>query len=188
MPIEFNCPKCRETVRAPDGSAGKRACCPMCHAMITVPAPPTVLASIIRAIVQILKRIVLVISDALTAAYDELRRPLPSGSGPHPPPVLGQYPVQTHPARPGMPCTTVAIGCFVILLVGIGSGSYGTLMALKWWKENSKELVNSSIEPTEDRRTASEEKIPMSSRPDPEEAPLRAIDFRVSLRPCKDDR
>ena len=38
MPITLNCP-CGKTLRVPDASAGKRAKCPLCNAVVTVPAP-----------------------------------------------------------------------------------------------------------------------------------------------------
>ncbi len=39
MPITLNCP-CGKTLRVPDASAGKRARCPVCQAVIDIPAPP----------------------------------------------------------------------------------------------------------------------------------------------------
>jgi hypothetical protein len=38
MPITFNCP-CGKTLRVPDSSAGKRAKCPLCSAVVAIPAP-----------------------------------------------------------------------------------------------------------------------------------------------------
>jgi hypothetical protein len=38
MPITLNCP-CGKTLRVPDASAGKRARCPACQAVIDIPAP-----------------------------------------------------------------------------------------------------------------------------------------------------
>lgn len=38
MPIVFNC-TCGKTLRVPDASAGKRAKCPACNAVVPVPAP-----------------------------------------------------------------------------------------------------------------------------------------------------
>jgi hypothetical protein len=38
MPITFNCP-CGKTLRVPDEHAGRRAKCPACAAVVTVPAP-----------------------------------------------------------------------------------------------------------------------------------------------------
>lgn len=39
MPITLNC-LCRKTLRVPDASAGKRAKCPACGAVVSIPAPP----------------------------------------------------------------------------------------------------------------------------------------------------
>lgn len=39
MPITFTC-ACGKTLRVPDASAGKRAKCPACGAVIDIPAPP----------------------------------------------------------------------------------------------------------------------------------------------------
>lgn len=36
MPITFNCP-CGKMLRVPDESAGKRAKCPVCHAIAAIP-------------------------------------------------------------------------------------------------------------------------------------------------------
>lgn len=41
MPIAFNC-ACGRTLRVPDASAGKRARCPVCSAVVTVPEPEPV--------------------------------------------------------------------------------------------------------------------------------------------------
>ncbi|MBP3957678.1 hypothetical protein J8F10_20705 [Gemmata sp. G18] len=41
MPITFNCP-CGKTLRVPDSSAGKRARCPVCNAIASVPEPEPV--------------------------------------------------------------------------------------------------------------------------------------------------
>lgn len=38
MPITFNC-ACGKTLRVPDEHAGRRAKCPACAAVVTVPAP-----------------------------------------------------------------------------------------------------------------------------------------------------
>jgi hypothetical protein len=37
MPIEFPCPQCGRTLRTPDGSAGKRAKCPSCETVTSIP-------------------------------------------------------------------------------------------------------------------------------------------------------
>lgn len=42
MPITFDC-ACGKTLRVPDASAGKRAKCPVCTAVVTVPEPEPVL-------------------------------------------------------------------------------------------------------------------------------------------------
>ncbi len=39
MPIEFHCPKCGKTVRAPDDAGGRRGKCPSCHQTIYIPTP-----------------------------------------------------------------------------------------------------------------------------------------------------
>lgn len=39
MPITLNCP-CGKTLRVPDASAGKRARCPACQAVVTIPTAP----------------------------------------------------------------------------------------------------------------------------------------------------
>lgn len=39
MPITLNC-ACGKSLRVPDSAAGKRAKCPMCAAVLDVPAPP----------------------------------------------------------------------------------------------------------------------------------------------------
>lgn len=39
MPITFTC-ACGKTLRVPDTSAGKRAKCPACQAVVDIPAPP----------------------------------------------------------------------------------------------------------------------------------------------------
>jgi hypothetical protein len=41
MPITFNC-TCGKTLRVPDENAGRRAKCPACNAVLTVPAPEPV--------------------------------------------------------------------------------------------------------------------------------------------------
>lgn len=41
MPITFDC-ACGKTLRVPDASAGKRAKCPVCTAILTVPEPEPV--------------------------------------------------------------------------------------------------------------------------------------------------
>jgi phage FluMu protein Com len=38
MPIEFQCAQCSKVLRVPDGSAGKKAKCPSCAAIVEVPA------------------------------------------------------------------------------------------------------------------------------------------------------
>jgi hypothetical protein len=38
VPIAFNC-TCGKTLRVPDSSAGRRAKCPVCSAVVEVPAP-----------------------------------------------------------------------------------------------------------------------------------------------------
>jgi hypothetical protein len=38
MPITFNC-ACGKTLRVPDANAGRRAKCPACSAIVSVPAP-----------------------------------------------------------------------------------------------------------------------------------------------------
>ncbi len=40
MPIEFDCGECKQHLRVPDSAHGKRAKCPQCGAIITVPGPP----------------------------------------------------------------------------------------------------------------------------------------------------
>jgi phage FluMu protein Com len=39
MAIEFKCSQCGKLLRVPDGSAGKKAKCPSCEAVVEVPAP-----------------------------------------------------------------------------------------------------------------------------------------------------
>lgn len=39
MPIEFDCPVCKNAVRVPDGSQGKRTRCPKCQAVMQIPGP-----------------------------------------------------------------------------------------------------------------------------------------------------
>ena len=39
MPITLNCP-CGKMLRVPDDSAGKRAKCPACSAVVAIPLPP----------------------------------------------------------------------------------------------------------------------------------------------------
>lgn len=39
MPIEFHCPFCGRTVRAPDEHAGRHGKCPSCHQSVYVPTP-----------------------------------------------------------------------------------------------------------------------------------------------------
>jgi len=39
MPIKFSCPQCNKGFRTPDDSAGKRAKCPQCGNVLTVPSP-----------------------------------------------------------------------------------------------------------------------------------------------------
>jgi hypothetical protein len=43
MPIEFTCPECRRLLRVPEQSAGKKAKCPSCGAIVAIPSdtPPT---------------------------------------------------------------------------------------------------------------------------------------------------
>ncbi|GAB6164653.1 hypothetical protein JCM19992_06530 [Thermostilla marina] len=38
MPIEFRCPGCNKLLRTPDTSAGKRAKCPSCGGVVTIPS------------------------------------------------------------------------------------------------------------------------------------------------------
>lgn len=38
MPVEFRCPSCSKLLRTPDESAGKKAKCPQCGAIVDVPA------------------------------------------------------------------------------------------------------------------------------------------------------
>jgi hypothetical protein len=38
MPITFNC-TCGKTLRVPDAHAGRRAKCPVCNAVVAIPAP-----------------------------------------------------------------------------------------------------------------------------------------------------
>src|ERR1043165_4762024 len=43
MPISIRCPECGRKLSAPDGAAGKRARCPHCKTIVTLPsaaAPP----------------------------------------------------------------------------------------------------------------------------------------------------
>src|ERR1700677_1040762 len=37
MPIEFPCPSCSKLLRTPDASAGKKAKCPQCAAIVDIP-------------------------------------------------------------------------------------------------------------------------------------------------------
>jgi len=37
MPIEFDCPVCKNAIRVPDGSQGKRTRCPKCQAVMQIP-------------------------------------------------------------------------------------------------------------------------------------------------------
>ncbi|HZN35673.1 MAG TPA: hypothetical protein VFB80_17710 [Pirellulaceae bacterium] len=39
MPIEFSCPACHQLVRTPDAAAGKKGKCPLCGAVVQIPAP-----------------------------------------------------------------------------------------------------------------------------------------------------
>jgi phage FluMu protein Com len=39
MPIEFSCPSCRQLVRTPDTTAGKKGKCPHCRSVVQIPAP-----------------------------------------------------------------------------------------------------------------------------------------------------
>jgi hypothetical protein len=39
MPIDFRCPKCDRLLRTGDDTAGRKACCPQCGAIMTVPTP-----------------------------------------------------------------------------------------------------------------------------------------------------
>src|SRR5438105_11285554 len=39
MPIKFNCPHCKKEFNVKDHLAGKRAGCPACKKILTVPAP-----------------------------------------------------------------------------------------------------------------------------------------------------
>jgi hypothetical protein len=39
MPISFNCPHCHKPLKVKDALAGKKGPCPLCHKVLTVPAP-----------------------------------------------------------------------------------------------------------------------------------------------------
>jgi WD40 repeat protein len=41
MPIAVKCPQCGSELEVPDGAAGKKASCPDCAAVVTVPRPPS---------------------------------------------------------------------------------------------------------------------------------------------------
>ena len=71
MPITFNC-ACGKTLRVPDASAGKRAKCPACAAVIPVPEPEPVVE---------------VVGDAPPP-------PLPPDPGAEPPVALPPLPVR----------------------------------------------------------------------------------------------
>src|SRR5262245_13496706 len=41
MPIEFSCPNCRQMVRTPDQTAGRKGKCPQCKAVVQIPSHST---------------------------------------------------------------------------------------------------------------------------------------------------
>ncbi len=41
MSIEFNCPACEKSIRAPDTAGGKYGKCPFCEVKVYIPAPPS---------------------------------------------------------------------------------------------------------------------------------------------------
>lgn len=45
MPIQFNCPNCKTTMRTPDGTSGRQARCPSCSTVVTIPAASGEMAS-----------------------------------------------------------------------------------------------------------------------------------------------
>jgi hypothetical protein len=53
MSIEFNCPSCGYSIKAPDKGAGRKGKCPGCGGVVTVPAvsasPPVVGANVVEA-------------------------------------------------------------------------------------------------------------------------------------------
>lgn len=40
MSIEFNCPSCEKSIRAPDTAGGKYGKCPVCEVKVYIPMPP----------------------------------------------------------------------------------------------------------------------------------------------------
>jgi len=40
MPFQFECTRCREQIKVPDGTGGKKTRCPHCQAVIQIPMPP----------------------------------------------------------------------------------------------------------------------------------------------------
>lgn len=41
MSIEFNCPSCEKSIRAPDTAGGKYGKCPVCEVKVYIPMPPS---------------------------------------------------------------------------------------------------------------------------------------------------
>lgn len=41
MSIEFNCPSCEKSIRAPDTAGGKYGKCPFCEVKVYIPMPPS---------------------------------------------------------------------------------------------------------------------------------------------------
>ena len=41
MSIEFNCPSCEKSIRAPDTAGGKYGKCPFCEVKVYIPSPPS---------------------------------------------------------------------------------------------------------------------------------------------------
>lgn len=41
MSIEFNCPSCEKSIRAPDTAGGKYGKCPFCDVKVYIPSPPS---------------------------------------------------------------------------------------------------------------------------------------------------
>jgi len=93
MPIEFYCSQCRNRLRVADSAAGKEAQCPVCGAIVAVPAgaagyPPYTPGAV----------------GPKTSASGEgiapvppippeaLARPVPPGNAPGPPPGVGPQP------------------------------------------------------------------------------------------------
>ncbi len=42
MPVEFHCAECHKLLRVPDESAGGKARCPSCNAIVSIPSAPPV--------------------------------------------------------------------------------------------------------------------------------------------------